>query len=1456
MIYLNDRTGRFPADRMHPFGTGQEWTTSLALGDMNGDGYLDIVIGNWPQWESNGRISAYEPSMVYLNDGAGHFPTDNEHSRSLGTGREWTNCVAVGDLDGDGFLDIVAQKSVYLNNGAGYFPMDDAHRHSFGVGNEATQSVAVGDVNGDGRLDIITGNETHWDIETSTSVDGQNMVYLNDGKGNFIIDEEHNRPFGTGQDNTKSVAVGDLNGDGHLDIVVGNGPILDDVGGVIHIGEQAMVYLNDGHGNFPTDEQHSRPFGTGRDYSQSVAIVDMNRDGWLDIITGNVGAPNMVYLNDGTGNFPMATARPFGTGRDATASIAVGDMNGDSYLDIVAGNSSQQNMVYLNDGRGNFPTTLAHPFGTGSDSTTSVVVGDLNEDGYLDIVTGNINGQPNLIYLNDSTGNFPTGPRFGTGSDSTTSVAVGDLDRDGNLDIISMDYDQPSMIYLNKMQRGTGLVNQPPRLAISHPGPTANADFFVAPDLLSSPTIPITYTLFDPEGDEAGRVAAFYSPDGGGYWLPAVAARGTITQHLSTAPTGETHTFLWDTFASGFFGQSDNVVVRLLAYSQPLTAIQSISDSYRYTNTVPGPYQWPYASAVTFPLRVRGTQVRVVDQAGQPLAGTLVYRLPAGQFTGAEPMADNAGQPYRTTPGGYLPGRGELQVGDSLVALLPVTTTQLLTFTNQYSYFLTSAAPIPSGLALTELREPGVLTLTVPTAPTTNTHPLLLYHLLVALEWDARADEQFMTALEDNFKQASELLFHVTAGQMALGQVDIVPAKSLWKRADLLLYAANDVRPSAAIGGLVNHPLTETVLIPGPTLTRPEPNAYTRGQVHMGVTWDPFGENTTDLGEQWWRALAHELSHYLLFLPDNYLGLKPDPINPASGKRFLGSIDCKDSFMTTTRDPNYAEFLTAAKWHAPVGDPTDGQQQNPCEWTLAAVTTGRSDWETITTFYPMVRAPLKPAEAPAILPLNVTTVVNWLLDDKQLPIPTRYFELRDNYGNRTRHPNAQVFLYQTQNTADPTDDLVVPFGSPTGGGDRIRVRGAHRGDRLCMYDFSDSKIPYFSCLNKLTGNEVTLPIKRLMPAQWPPNLQVSALTTRTLAISVTEVITSIPLNIQIFPGGYPATASLAPTGTLVYPTSSTIITVPYPTEDVFIRLWQGDSIQPRAEAIQRFFLQLPWQPHETIGSVPEFPLHAMAMDWHSLALIPTAISATSRMGNGGGDKMMLGGGDKMMLGGGDHIQQFAAPILSPDAQVDIYSPDGLFEPNGIKAIQAVPAPPELTDESWLTPVGSAFYVEPDPTITAPQKMTRAISFTYLQRNVPEGYEHTLAIYFLPTGETTWIRLATQQFVDNRVIADLRPEAGYYAIMSTIMLPPLEPGVLNPFIYPLPDCRMVPDALASLQGTYSAIYRVEPNGAIETNVDRLEFGKAYLLKMDSKEAVTPFLAPPRRSPEGELISSCH
>jgi hypothetical protein len=186
-------------------------TRAIAWGDIDGEGTLDLVVGNYG-----------DKNEVYLNSGTALANTPAWTSSNSLASRS----LALGDVDGDGDLDLAVgnwngNNEVYLNNGEGF-----ASSPSWISSNSlTTQSVAWGDVDGDGDLDLAVGND-EW-----TSSAGNNEVYLNNGTALAIT------PAWTSSNSrdTMSVAWGDVDGDGDLDLAVGN-----------YDGENNEIYLNSG----------------------------------------------------------------------------------------------------------------------------------------------------------------------------------------------------------------------------------------------------------------------------------------------------------------------------------------------------------------------------------------------------------------------------------------------------------------------------------------------------------------------------------------------------------------------------------------------------------------------------------------------------------------------------------------------------------------------------------------------------------------------------------------------------------------------------------------------------------------------------------------------------------------------------------------------------------------------------------------------------------------------------------------------------------------------------------------------------------------------------------------------------------------------------------------------------------------------------------------------------------
>ncbi len=318
-----------------------------------------------------------------------------------------TTELALGDVDGDDDLDLVKVNTfgtsrVYRNDGDGRFADSG---QTLGAVLDLSHAVALGDLDDDDDLDIVIGNNG-----------GPTRVYLNNGAGVF---SDSDQELGVDGDTTDAVVLGDIDDDGDLDLLIGN------------LTAPNRVFVNDGEGVF-TDS--SQALG-GSNMTWTLALGDLDGDDDLDLIEGNGGAvgehPNRVYFNDGTGAFADSGQS---LGVATTLDLALGDVDGDGDLDLVAGNSGSAlgSRLYTNDGTGTF-TDSGHDFVQGSLLTSSLHLRDVDDDGDLDLVFGNVS--ETIVWINDGGGSFAySGSQIP--SANSQSTALGDLDRDGDLDLV------------------------------------------------------------------------------------------------------------------------------------------------------------------------------------------------------------------------------------------------------------------------------------------------------------------------------------------------------------------------------------------------------------------------------------------------------------------------------------------------------------------------------------------------------------------------------------------------------------------------------------------------------------------------------------------------------------------------------------------------------------------------------------------------------------------------------------------------------------------------------------------------------------------------------------------------------------------------------------------------------------------------------------------------------------
>ena len=260
-------------------------------------------------------------------------------------------------------------------------------------------------------------------------------------------------------------------------------------------------------------------------------------------------------------------------------------------------------------------------------------------------------------------------------------------------------------------------------------------------------TGPITfsYSLSNTAGSDFSSVSFEYSLTGGSNWLPAKEISPTV----GNIPNG-THDFVWDASASGFFGRSDHVVLRL-------SAVPNVDKT-----SLPELGLIPAVTAQSLPLKVSGSQIQVLSTIdGSGIEDAFVFHRPVGSTAPAEPFTDGSGRLLMTNEAGILFGSGRLNPGDDIVALSPLTAT------DRFDIFVVSGAPTQSGISMTQVAGNTAQE----TISMDGQNLLTLFNLNLSLEWDASNDPTYLAQLERDLQRTSAILFDLTNGQAALGEI-------------------------------------------------------------------------------------------------------------------------------------------------------------------------------------------------------------------------------------------------------------------------------------------------------------------------------------------------------------------------------------------------------------------------------------------------------------------------------------------------------------------------------------------------------------------------------------------------------------------------------------------------------------------------------------------------------------
>jgi hypothetical protein len=410
----NDFTGRkyFP----------QPMCGGVALLDYNGDRRLDIFFSNGAKLPELKKSDAFFYNCLMENKGGGRYEDVTAKAGLEGANLDFCFGVAAGDYDNDGFADLficnAGQNTLYRNNGAGGFADVTS---SAGVADKPADLLSVCaawfDYDNDGRLDLVVSNYTYWNPATDIRCTREgadvycsprtvkpvpHYLYHNEGEGRFrnvTTESGFSKSLGKGM----GIGIADFDQNGLMDVFVANDT------------EPNFLYVNQGNGKFSETAMF-----LGVALNEDAAIVsgmgcdvkDYDNDGWVDVFYSNLQTQIFGLFRNALGKYFEYVSPDSGvhnlSRRFSGWSNAFIDYNNDGWKDIyssngdvdyLGSNAAQHDTMWENAG-GNAFVDVSE--GLGKDFLhigfqRGSAVGDLNDDGNLDLVVTSLNEKPRIL---------------------------------------------------------------------------------------------------------------------------------------------------------------------------------------------------------------------------------------------------------------------------------------------------------------------------------------------------------------------------------------------------------------------------------------------------------------------------------------------------------------------------------------------------------------------------------------------------------------------------------------------------------------------------------------------------------------------------------------------------------------------------------------------------------------------------------------------------------------------------------------------------------------------------------------------------------------------------------------------------------------------------------------------------------------------------------------------------